>query len=51
MQFRTAAPILVAFVFSLSLALPSSGHQASNPAEATTEKRIEKGAKIYVAPH
>ncbi len=51
MQFRTAAPILVAFVFSPSLALLSSGYQASNPAEATTEKRIEKGAKIYVAPH
>lgn len=50
MEFRTKAPILVALLFTVSLALPSSGHQASSPAAASSEKRVEKGARIYVAP-
>jgi hypothetical protein len=50
MEFRTKAPIVVAFLFTASLAHPSSGHQASNAAAVSSEKRVEKGAKIYVAP-
>jgi hypothetical protein len=41
---------LLAFVFSLSLTLPSSGHQASNPPQAGSAKRVESGSKVYVAP-
>ena len=50
MEFRTKAPIVVALLFSVSLALPTSGHQESSPAATSSEKRVEKGAKIYVAP-
>jgi len=41
---------LLAFVFTLSLTLPSSGHQASNPPQAGSTKRVESGSKVYVAP-
>jgi hypothetical protein len=50
MEFRTNAPIVVALLLTVSLAHPSSGHQANSSAAASSEKRVEKGAKIYVAP-
>jgi hypothetical protein len=50
MDSSKVASTLLAFVFTLSLTLPSSGHQASNPPEAGSKKRVESGSKVYVAP-
>jgi hypothetical protein len=50
MHSSKVASTLLAFVFTLSLTLPSSGHQASNPPDASSKKRVESGSKVYVTP-
>ena len=50
MHSSKVASALLAFVFTLWFTSSSSGQQVSNTSQANSNKKVESGSKVYVAP-